>query len=163
VISDSPLEAIKALLKSSKNYTLICIGNELRGDDQVGIYLGDKLKRSGLRDKVIIAYSSPENYIDDVLKRNPDLVFFLDAVQASQKPGTIIVQELKSGESLGISVSTHSIPIDLVVAVMRSTAPKMRFFIVGVQIEQVELGKKMSRVVTEAAKVLIEAFKIAAP
>ena len=159
--SSSPIGALKALIKSSKNFTLICIGNELRGDDQVGIYLGSKLKKNSLQNKVIIAYSTPENCIDEVLNRNPDVVFFLDAVQASLKPGTIIVQELRSGESLGISVSTHSIPIELVAAVMRSTSPKMRFFIIGVQIEQVEFGKKMSRVVKEAAKALIEAFKIA--
>ena len=160
VCSSSPLEVLRALIGTSKNFTLVCVGNELRGDDRVGIYLGNKLKKSGLGDKVIIAYNTPENCIDEVLNRNPVVVFFLDAVQAGKKPGTIIVQELKSGESLGTSISTHSIPIEFVAAVMRSTNPKMRFFIVGIQIEQVKFGKKMSKVVIEAAMTLIEAIKI---
>jgi hydrogenase 3 maturation protease len=154
------LEVLRALIETSKNFILICIGNELRGDDQVGIYLGNKLKKSGLGNKVIIAYNTPENYVDEVLKRNPDVIIFLDAVQASQKPGTIVLQELKSGESLGMSILTHSIPIEVVAAVMRSANPKMSFFIVGVQIEQVEFGRKMSKIVIEAAKSLIEVINI---
>ena len=157
-----PLKQLSDLISSSKNSVFVCIGNELRGDDQVGIYLGNKLRKTALGDKVIMAYATPESYIDDVLEKNPDIIFFLDAVQVGQKPGIIVVQEIRSGESLGMSISTHSIPIEVLAAVMRSTSPKIKFFVIGIQIKQVEFGKKMSKVVVEAARSLLEIIEGAA-
>jgi hydrogenase maturation protease len=151
-----PLEQLRDLIKSSKNSVFVCIGNELRGDDQVGIYLGNKLRKTALRDRVIMAYATPESYIDDVLEKNPEIIFFLDAIQIGQKPGMIAVQEIRSGESLGMSISTHSIPIEVLTAVIQSTSSEIKFFVVGIQIKQVEFGKKMSKAVVEAAKSLLE-------
>ena len=147
-----------ALLRT-KNLFFVCIGNELRGDDYIGIYLGKKLMRSRLKERIFLAYSTPENCVEEVLKKNPDVVIFLDAVQAGQEAGTIILKEIKPDEPVGLSVSTHSIPIETVASIIRSVSTKrLGFYVLGIQVGQIEFGKRLSKEVTEAANSLLKAI-----
>jgi len=156
----SPVKKLKDLLSGSKKFVFVCIGNELRGDDHFGIYFGRKLLKTRLKSRAILAYSTPEAYMDEALGKAPDVVIFVDAVQAGEKPGTIVVEEISVGSPIRVGVSTHSIPIEAVALLMQSMSPKtLKFVVVGVQIGHVELGKKMSKEVVESANLILSAIK----
>lgn len=160
MLSDSSLKEFKALIEGSKNPVLVCVGNEFRGDDYVGVYLGRRLKRTKLSRNVILAYSAPENFIGEVVRKDPDVVVFLDAVQACQEPGTIIFREMEPGRSMNLSITTHSIPIETVALMISSMSSKnVRFFILGVQIESIEFAKGLSEPVISATRSLLNVFR----
>ncbi|MGQ9780794.1 MAG: hydrogenase maturation protease [Nitrososphaeria archaeon] len=160
MLSDFPLEKFKKLIKGSRNLVFVCVGNEFRGDDYVGLYLGRKLKKTKIGKNVIIVYSAPENYIGEVVKKNPDSVVFLDAVQAHQEPGTIIFMEMEPGRLMDLFITTHSIPIETIALIMRSISSKeMKFYILGIQVKNIDFAKGMSEPVISAARSLLDVVR----
>ncbi|MEM3403969.1 MAG: hydrogenase maturation protease [Nitrososphaeria archaeon] len=154
------VKKLKDFLSSSKKFVFVCIGNELRGDDHFGIYFGRKLLKTRFKSRTILAYSTPEAYLDEVLSKVPDVVVFVDAVQAGEKPGAIVVEEISIGSSVRVGVSTHSIPIEAVALLMQSMSSKaLKFVVVGVQMGHVEFGKGMSKEVVESANLLLNTIK----
>ncbi|MEM2951027.1 MAG: hydrogenase maturation protease [Nitrososphaeria archaeon] len=154
---EEPLNIIRELIEDSSKKILVCIGNELRGDDEVGVHIGRRLKKTSLKDNVILAYNTPENHIQEILEKDVETVIFFDAVDVKASPGTIILQEILPDKPSYISISTHSIPIETIVSIIQSlSGKKMRFYIIGVQAKNLDFGSKMSKEVVYAAKKLTE-------
>lgn len=158
---EKPLYKVKELISNSSKKIFVCVGNELRGDDEVGVYIGRRLKRTRrLKDNVILAYNTPENYIQETLAKDIEIVIFFDAVDVNASPGTIIFQEIFPDRPSYISISTHSIPIETITSIIQSlSGRKMKFYIVGVQAKNFDLGSKMSREVLHAAKTLTKTIE----
>ncbi|MEM2073910.1 MAG: hydrogenase maturation protease [Nitrososphaeria archaeon] len=154
---EEPLNIIRELIEDSSKKIFVCIGNELRGDDEVGVHIGRRLKKTSLKDNVILAYNTPENHIQEILEKDVETVIFFDAVDVKASPGTIILQEILPDKPSYISISTHSIPIETIVSIIESlSGKKMRFYIIGVQAKNLDFGSKMSKEVVYAAKKLTE-------
>lgn len=154
---EKSLNMIRELINNPSKKIFVCIGNELRGDDEVGVYIGRRLKRTSLKDNVILAYNTPENHIQEIIEKDVETVIFFDAVDVKASPGTIILQEIFPDRPSYISISTHSIPIETIVSIIQSlSSKKMKFYIVGVQAKNLDFGSKMSREVLYAAKTLTE-------
>jgi len=154
-MAEKPLNMVRELISSPSKKIFVCVGNELRGDDEVGVYIGRRLKRTGLKDNVILAYNTPENHIQEILERDVETVIFFDAVDVKASPGTIVLQEIFPDRPSYISVSTHSIPIETIVSIIQSlSGRKIRFYIVGVQAKNLGFGSRMSREVVYAARTL---------
>ncbi|MEM0384900.1 MAG: hydrogenase maturation protease [Nitrososphaeria archaeon] len=154
---EEPLNIIKELIEDSSKKIFVCIGNELRGDDEVGVHIGRRLKKTSLKDNVILAYNTPENHIQEILEKDVETVIFFDAVDVKASPGTIILQEILPDKPSYISISTHSIPIETIVSIIQSlSGKKMRFYIIGLQAKNLDFGSKMSKEVVYAAKKLTE-------
>jgi hydrogenase 3 maturation protease len=152
-MNQTSLSELSELLKSSTKIIFLCIGNELRGDDYFGIYLGKKLKRTLVREKVVLSYSTPEDYIEEI-------VVFVDAVHANLERGTIVLREMSMESPLNMEVSTHSISLETLTAMIAFVCSKKpRFFLLGVQIGHLEFGEKMSKEVVKASKILLKFFK----
>ncbi|MEM1986519.1 MAG: hydrogenase maturation protease [Nitrososphaeria archaeon] len=154
---EEPLNIIRELIEDSSKKIFVCIGNELRGDDEVGVHIGRRLKKTSLKDNVILAYNTPENHIQEILEKDVETVIFFDAVDVKASPGTIILQEILPDKPSYISISTHSIPIETIVSIIQSlSGKKMRFYIIGLQAKNLDFGSKMSKEVVYAAKKLTE-------
>ncbi len=159
-MNQTSLSELSELLKSSTKIIFLCIGNELRGDDYFGIYLGKKLKRTLVREKVVLSYSTPEDYIEDILEKEPEIVVFVDAVHANLERGTIVLREMSMESPLNVEVSTHSISLETLTAMIAFVCSKKpRFFLLGVQIGHLEFGEKMSKEVVKASKILLKFFE----
>jgi hydrogenase 3 maturation protease len=96
----------------SSKIVFIGLGNELRGDDGAGIYFLRRLKTSGIfRQSLFIeAGISPENHITPVLKFNPDLIVFIDAVKGNT-PGEMRFIDSADIEDAGFSTHSYSIKL----------------------------------------------------
>jgi hydrogenase maturation protease len=83
--------------------TFVCLGNEFRNDDAVGIYIGHELEKRGFN--VIFAYTNPEVILSKI--PGDEEVYFVDAADF-EEDGPFII-----GRPKKLSVSTHSYSLDL--------------------------------------------------
>jgi hydrogenase maturation protease len=154
-MAEELLSRFRELLMTPSKKVFVCVGNELRGDDEVGIYIGRRLKRTSLKDNVILAYNTPENYIHEIVEKDVDIVVFFDAVHVGVPAGTIIFQEISPEKPSKVSVSTHSIPVETIASIIQLLSNKrVSFYIVGVEAKRFDFGNKMSEEVVGAAKML---------
>lgn len=121
----------------------MCIGNRDGGDDAVGPYIADQLKKEKLSGiNVIDCGTTPENYTSIVKKENPENLIIIDAVDMNLPYGEI---RLVSKEKIGkFCISTHGIPISLLIDYLEKYIDNI--FFIGIQ------PKKMNGEMTEEIK-----------
>jgi len=128
----------------------MCIGNREGGDDAVGPYVADKLKKYFT---VIDCGTVPENFTSVVKKHNPETLIIIDAAEMDLNPGEIrIIRKEKIGV---MTISTHGIPISVLIEYLEQHIKNIIF--IGIQ------PKTMSGAITgtvkENADKLIEILK----
>lgn len=113
---------------------ILCIGNELRGDDGVAIKVG-KIALSELKEwKVFFGYDVPENEFGPLREFAPDVLVVVDAMSGF-KDGTIEFLDL-SDEKTYI-YSTHNLPTPILLSYLRKICPKTFFLGINVLLENV--------------------------
>lgn len=117
----------------------VCLGNEFRNDDAVGLYIGNELKRHGFN--VIIAYTNPEAILSKIPE--DDNVYFVDAADFEEDEPFIISNPKK------LSVSTHSYSLDLLEKFL-----KREILVAGIKTYDHDFGEQ----ITERAKSNADAF-----
>ena len=134
------------------------IGNRLGGDDAAGTCVVDILNQRFHRAKdppptEIIAIdtgTAPESYTSVIRRQRPDLLILIDAADMGLPPGSL---RIIAPEKIDIlSFSTHGIPIPMFVSYVRKFCGKV--LIIGVQPEQTEIGKGVSKSVHKSVKKL---------
>lgn len=134
-----------------KNTVIVGLGNTLRGDDAAGILVAKLLTRKGLKKKVIVAGPHPELYIKRISELKPDIVIFIDAIDAGLAPGAITLSELPRGEFRRAPVTTHALPLSLIVEMLG-----VKSYILGIQVENTEFNAKITREVRKSCQRLAE-------
>lgn len=132
-------------------YLIMCIGNRDGGDDAVGPYIADKLKKTEI--ETIDCETNPENYTSVVKKFSPDNLIIIDAVEMGLKPGEIrIVPE----EKLGVmTISTHGIPIPVLIGYLKQNVKSI--ILIGIQPKT--MSGAITDIVEKSADELIEIIK----
>jgi hydrogenase 3 maturation protease len=135
---------LKELLEGK--VVLVGVGNELRGDDGIGVYIARRLKGKN----VINAGVAPENFIGKIKRMKPERIIIFDALDFGGKPGGVkIVDARKTG---GLKVSTHSLPLSFFCKLFGKTG----IYLVGIQPKSNEFGSGMSGEVSMSAENLIK-------
>lgn len=114
---------------------VVGVGNTLRGDDGVGVFLVRELKQyldtsSALL--IIEAGQAPENFVGQLRHYRPDFVLFVDAAQMEGRPGSVGVWSYE--QCGGNPVSTHALPLSMVCAYLHAQVD-CEIVILGVQPE----------------------------
>lgn len=136
---------------------VVGIGNELRGDDAIGVVVAKKLKKI-LGKKNVLISDSLHGCIMNIVKRSDNTVVIVDAAYMNMRPGDIKV--LKKNEISKISLSTHTISPALLADFLENKG-KVVYFIC-VQIKRIGLGDSMSMEVKKAVpRVISEVLKLA--
>ncbi len=150
---DAGAQLRKQLQKFRGSRTVILgIGNTLKGDDGAGPELCSRLA-GRTKAEVIDAGTVPENYLGPVVKKAPQSLLIVDAVDFGAAPGTI---RLFTPEALsGLSSSTHSPSPRLFIDLIHKDIPVDVHFI-GIQPAQTELGRSLSPEVDRAVDLLAE-------
>ncbi len=141
--------------------TLIGVGNPIKGDDSVGLYIISKLrKKYGANPKKFLRIeygSSTETSLARLERRNSrktkktDIIVIFDAMESNSSPGSIIFANI--GETKYSFFATHNVPLKLVPSVASSTA---NVFVVGVQAGNINVGEALSEVVRHSAELIID-------
>ena len=138
---------------------LVGIGNVLKGDDAAGPLVCRRLKEHGVNADIIDAGTAPENYIQRIIKKAPQNLLIVDAIDFQAPPGTM---EIFSTEQLNSSViSTHILSPRIFVD-MVSRSIKVDVYFIGIQPANTRLGDNMSpqicQAVQQLAQMLIDIF-----
>ncbi len=137
---------------------IVGVGNELRGDDALGVVLAERLE-GRVNATIIIGQDVPENFAVQVAQLRPALVLLLDAADMGLQPGS--VRLIPAEQAPAVPGGTHRPSLEMFAAFVRleSGAPS---YIVGVQpdMTRVDMGSEMSPTVQHAiervAEVLVE-------
>ncbi len=149
-------QLFEQLRKFRGSRTLIVgIGNILKGDDGAGPLVCEQLGRAKICADLIDAGTVPENYIQPIIKKAPQSLLVIDAIDFGASPGTIRIFELEQLNSH--VVSTHTLSPRLF-ADMVCQYIKLDVYFVGIQPAQIQLGKSISSQVSQAIQHLCRAL-----
>ena len=146
-------ELFEQLDKLRGSETIILgIGNTLKGDDGTGPAVCERIAGKVCAE-VIDAGTVPENYIQTIIKKAPQNLVIIDAVDFTALPGKIELFEIEKLNSLVIS--THTLSPRIFIDMIRNQVQVSVFFI-GIQPERTSLGEVLSANVTDAVQRLAE-------
>jgi hydrogenase 3 maturation protease len=148
---EEPLRQLNKL-RGSKT-VILGIGNVLKGDDGAGPLLCQKLLKAGISAEVIDAGTAPENYIQSIIKKAPQSLLIVDAIDFGAPPGDVQIFRPKKLSSLVISTHTLS-PRLLVDMICKSIEVDVHF--VGIQPAQTQLGQPITPQVSQALQKLTD-------
>ena len=151
-------------LRGSKTL-IVGIGNTLKGDDGAGPLVCEQLTGKVCAE-LIDAGTVPENYIHPIIKKAPQNLLIIDAIDFGASPGTISIFEPEQLNSSAFSTHTLSPRLfaDMVcqnikgVPQMRNRAfggPSVDVYFVGIQPAQTQLGQSISPKVGQAVQWLV--------
>ncbi len=132
---------------------IVGIGNTLKGDDGVGQLVCRQLQDAKSCAEVIDAGTVPENYIQPIVKKAPQNLLIIDAIDFHALPGTIDI--FKPEQLSSFALSTHTLSPHLFTE-MVSRNIEVDVYFVGIQPEHTRLGDSMSPQVCKAAQQLVQ-------
>jgi hydrogenase 3 maturation protease len=141
-------------IRGSKT-VIVGIGNTLKGDDGVGPLICQQLRLSKVCAEIIDTGTVPENYIQRIIKKTPQNLLIIDAIDFGASPGTISIFK---PEQLNASVfSTHTLSPRLFIDMIRREIV-VDVYIVGIQPTQTQLGQPLSTQVSKSIQLLIDSL-----
>ncbi len=138
-------------LRGSKT-VIVGVGQILKGDDGAGSLICQQLQNK-ISAEVIDAATVPENYIQPIIKKAPQNIIVIDAVDFAAPPGTIKIFEPKQLDS--IVLSTHALSPHLFVDMIKNQI-EVEVCFIGIQPAQIGLGQPVSAEITKAVQSLVD-------
>ncbi|MHC4725697.1 MAG: hydrogenase maturation protease [Planctomycetota bacterium] len=132
---------------------IVGIGNIIKGDDGAGPLVCQQVKLVNISADLIDAGTVPENYIQSIIKKAPQNLLIIDAIDFEAAPGTIRIFEPEQLSSHVIS--THSLSPRLFVDMVCQNL-SINVYFIGIQPAQLMLGQSVSRQVNLAIQQLSE-------
>lgn len=142
-------ELLYLLSQKDKKILFAGIGNLLKSDDGVGVYISSRIENN---DNIssLNAEVSIENYIGKINRLNPDILIIIDCMELNSMPG--IWTLLSPQQIVDNTFNTHNISLQKL-----SELFKMPVHILGIQPEKIDFGENISYLVKDAAdKIIIQ-------
>jgi len=144
------LNKLVRFLKEATIVVIIGMGNELRADDAVGLYVVRLLKSSSnSRLKVFEGHMTPEAYIGPACATHPTHVLIIDAAELGKKPGAWQILSTDNVEQ-GL-FTTHTIPAVEVAAEIKRRCDACVVFL-GIQPKSRDISLGLSKECQEAVE-----------
>lgn len=147
--TDKPLLQQLNKLHGSKT-VIVGIGNTLKGDDAVGPLICRNLAGK-IAAELIDVGTVPENYIQPIVKKTPQNLIIIDAIDFGASPGAIDI--FKPEQLSSFTFSTHTLSPRLFIDMIAQQI-QVEVFVIGIQPAQTQMGQSMSVQVSEAAQQL---------
>jgi hydrogenase 3 maturation protease len=134
---------------------IVCVGNDLCGDDGAGPAVARGLPDDVPWD-VFDTQSVPESFLMKIIARKPETVLLVDALDFGGTPGTV---EIIQAEGVGgQGPSTHG-PAPLAFLELLEMMHTCRRAVLGIQPQQTDFGDEMTPPVRSAVEMVLEAFR----
>lgn len=132
------LNKILDKLKDSSKIAFMGIGEEKLADDAVGIYIiSELLKYSNDKFLFINAGIDPMSRIDEIIDFQSSHLVLLDTCTLDKPPGTIAIIERENIHEY-VPISSHTIPIHIVIDLLSKKLPDINVFMIGFVPESLE-------------------------
>ena len=126
------IDNILKKLKGAKKVVLIGIGEEKLSDDGVGPYIiSEFLEYSNEKILFINAGIDPMSRIDEVVNFQASHLILIDTCTLNKPPGTVALIERENIRD-SVPISSHTIPIHIVVDLLLEKIPQLNFYIIGI-------------------------------
>ena len=135
------------LLKNDKRILFVGIGNLLKKDDGVGVYISSRIRKKSNIEALTVEVSL-ENYIGKINSIDPDILVLVDCVEMGSAPGTYKLMSISKINDL--TFNTHNISLKRL-----SDFFKMPVYLLGIQPEKIDFGENISYLVKEEAEKII--------
>ena len=133
------------------NLLFLCIGNPDGGDDAVGSYIAEILKKEKI--DVIDAQTYPENYTGKIKTLKPENLIIIDAIDMNLEPGEIRIVPI---EKIGVmTISTHGLPLSLIIGYLEKDIKNIK--LVGIQPKKI--SGEITQEIKKSAKELLSIIK----
>jgi len=136
------------LKQADKNILFVGIGNVLKTDDDAGVYISQRIKKTDWISALTVE-TGIENYIGKINSLNPDILVLIDCVDLKSSPGTYKL--LKLNQIQDLTFNTHNISLKRLADFF-----KMEVYILGIQPEKIDFGENISYLVKNIANKIIE-------
>ncbi len=128
---------------------LMGIGNELRGDDGIGVYVARNFKKEGW--EVIVAGQVPEDFTGEIKRLKPEKLVLVDAALMGIEPGEIRIVPVEKIPN--VAFSTHGMPLSFFISYLKDFVGEI--VLIGIQPGSMEFGESISKEVLESGEKLI--------
>jgi hydrogenase maturation protease len=143
------IENLSQLIQETNKIKLfVGIGNVLKRDDGVGVYISNRIKESLSVQKLTVEVSI-ENYLGKINSLNPDVLILVDCVDFGKQPGYF--EMLPAGQVKDFTLNTHNISLKRISGLF-----KMPVYILGVQPKSIDFGEEISEIVLKTAQNILE-------
>lgn len=136
------------LTQPDRRILFIGIGNVLKHDDGIGVYISSRLKES-MNVSVLTVEVSIENYIGKINSIDHDILVLIDCADMKKKPGSY--EMLPVNRIMDMTFNTHNISLKKLSEFFRKEV-----LILGVQPEKVTFGEGLSDSVKATGNMIIE-------
>lgn len=133
-----------------KDFLVVGLGNELRGDDGIGVYIVKK-GREKFPGKFLDGGMTIENYIFKIIDYPEKTDLLIDAVDFNARPGSMKLVQFSELREQGIS--THSLSLDKIAWILKEAGKTV--LLLGIQGKNVSVGDEISQEVKESADCLL--------
>ena len=135
------------LFKNNKTILFVGIGNALKSDDGIGIYVCRNINQSE-KIKTLIVESGIEKYIGKINSLKPDLLVLVDCTDFNKPAGFFQLIPIEKVQDF--TFHTHTISLRRISEFFR-----MKTYLLGIQPQNVNFGEEFSPKVLEAADEII--------
>ena len=132
------LEKLLKKLDGASKVVFMGVGEEKMTDDGVGPYIiSELLGYSNEKFLFINANIDPMSRIDQIIEFNPSHLIIIDTCTLNDSPGTVAILERENICDY-VPVSTHTIPIHIVIDLLVQKLPSLSVFMLGIVPESLE-------------------------
>lgn len=129
---------------------ILCIGNPLRGDDDVGNEVGRLVEENLKEWRVFYGQDVPEDEFGAIREFAPEILIVVDAMSGFSE-GKIEFFDLSDEKDY--IYSTHNLPTPVLLSYLRKICPKTLFLGISVLLENVlDFKEGMSETAKQSAK-----------
>jgi hydrogenase 3 maturation protease len=141
-------ELNELISQKDKKILFTGIGNLLKMDDGVGVYITNKINSKGNISSLTVE-ASLENYIGKINSLNPDILVLIDCMDLKSDAGTFKLLSVNQIQDL--TFNTHNISLRRL-----SDFFRMPVYILGIQPEKIDFGENISYLVKNIADKIIK-------
>ena len=156
VVTEHQLEdKLEEELSGWKQLVILGVGNELGGDDSLGLSAARKLKEalSGISGVEVLAVgNAPENFTGLVRRLSPSHIVLIDAAEMGETAGTIKLVQAHQIE--GMMPSTHTLSLSMLVKYLEQELGS-KVLILGMQPKSLCFGTTLSEEVESSINKLL--------
>ncbi|MFW9793477.1 MAG: hydrogenase 3 maturation endopeptidase HyCI [Candidatus Thorarchaeota archaeon] len=139
-------EELKDFIAGAEKIAILGIGNDLRTDDGLGLFVIDNLKIDDPRIMIENVGSVPEGFASNLASFGAERVIMVDAADMMKPPGHI---ELITKDRVGgVAISTHRMPLAFLMKYLeQETGGKT--LLIGIQPKSIQFGEGLTPEIKE--------------
>jgi len=141
-------DELAKILSEDRTALFVGVGNRLKSDDAIGIYICEKIIQTDFK-KVLIVESGIEKFVGKINSIAPDILVLVDCTDFNKEPGYCDLVPIDN--ILDHTMHTHTISLKRI-----SEFFEMPTYLLGIQPKNVMFGEDISEEVANSANNLIQ-------